>query len=69
MRTTLAIGDEGFVHTRRLALERRTSIGAAVPELLREKGFARTRLRSPRPANAIRAALLLHFESHFTMQP
>jgi hypothetical protein len=36
MRTTLAIDDEVFLHARRLAQERRISIGAAVSELLRE---------------------------------
>lgn len=36
MRTTLAIDDEVFLHARRVAQERRISIGAAVSDLLRE---------------------------------
>ncbi len=36
MRTTIAIDDDVFQHARRLALERRVSIGAAVSALLRE---------------------------------
>jgi predicted DNA-binding ribbon-helix-helix protein len=36
MRTTIAIDDDVFQHARRLAQERRVSIGAAVSTLLRE---------------------------------
>jgi hypothetical protein len=36
MRTTIAIDDEVLLHARRLAQERRISIGAAVSDLLRE---------------------------------
>ena len=36
MRTTLVIDDDVFLHARRLAQERRVSLGAAVSGLLRE---------------------------------
>ena len=36
MRTTLAIDDDVFIHARRVAQERRVSLGAAVSSLLRE---------------------------------
>lgn len=35
MRTTLAIDDDVFLHARRVAQERRVSLGAAVSDLLR----------------------------------
>ena len=36
MRTTLAIDDDLFLHARRVAQERRVSLGAAVSDLLRD---------------------------------
>lgn len=36
MRTTLAIDDDVFLHARRIAEERRISIGAAISSLLRD---------------------------------
>ncbi len=41
MRTTLSIDDDVFLHARRLAREKRISIGAAVSALLREGVRAR----------------------------
>ena len=52
MRTTLTIDDELFLHARRVAQERRISIGVAVSELLREG--IRAQQQPPTSARACR---------------